>query len=140
MNYPIAFVFGLICLAVLAHLFGGIKESLSVRPKNSALEQAENSSFEQVYRSWVQLMCAFQLVSIDLIAVAVVLYLLAFTGFLHPASQIALGMAVVFAGWGIVWFVQLACLKRAKKDYAKLGQWALWFVCSGLMVWGAQSL
>lgn len=140
MNNPIALAFGLICLAVLAHILGGIRESLAVRPKKMSGEQAKNMSFGRIERNWVQLMCAFQLVSIDLIAVAVVLYLLAFTSYLQPASQIAFGMAVFFAAWGIVWLVQLASLKRAKRDYALLGQWVLWFVCSGLLTWGARTL
>ena len=140
MNYPIAIAFGLICLAVLAHLFGGIRESLTVRPSNNSLKQESNLSYERIERNWVQLMCAFQLVSIDLVAVAVVLYLLAFTSYLHPAPQIAVGMAVFFAGWGSVWLVQLLSLKRAKKDYVLLGQWVLWFICSGLLIWGARIL
>jgi len=140
MNYPIAFVFGLICLVILAHLFGGIRESLTVRPSKNALEHMDGLSFKRIERNWVQLMCAFQLVSIDLIAVAVVLYLLAFTGYLHPAQQIAFGMAILFIGWGLAWLVQLASLKREKRDYFLLGQWVLWFICSGLLVWGARTL
>ena len=90
-----------------------------------------------VVRNWVQLMCAFQLVSVDLLAVAVVLYLLAFTQYLSPTQGIALGMAVLFALWGISWLLQLAFLRRPRKDYLFLGHWVFWFVCSGLMAWGA---
>jgi len=140
MNQPIAFAFGLMCLVILAHLFGGIRDSLAVRPANHSLEKQNNSSFERIDRNWVQLMCAFQLVSVDLIAVAVVLYLLAFTSYFQPAAQIAVAMAIFFAAWGVAWLVQLESLKRAKRDYALLGQWVLWFVCSGLLKWGAQTL
>jgi len=140
MNYPIAIAFGLICLTVLAHLFGGIRESLLVRPPASTSENSNSVFHEKVERHWIQLMCAFQLVSIDLIAVAIVLYLLAFTAFLQPASLIAIGMAVFFLCWGVVWLVQIACLKRTSKDYVLLPQWVLWFLCSGLMLMGAQTL
>jgi len=140
MNYPIAIAFGLICLTVLAHLFGGIRESLLVRPSANASENVGRALHEKVERHWVQLMCAFQLVSVDLVAVAVVLYLLAFTALLQPASQIAFGMAVFFLSWGIAWLLQLACLRRPRKDYALLPQWGLWFICAGLMLLGAQNL
>jgi len=140
MNYPIAISFGLVCLATLAHLLGGIRESLSVRPTVNGRESSDKAAFYRIERSWVQLMCAFQLVSIDLIAVAIVLYLLAFTNYFLQAQQIAFGMAAVFAAWGIVWFVQLVSLKRTKTDYLILGQWFLWFICSGLLLLGAKTL
>jgi len=140
MNYPIAIAFGFICLAIVAHLIGGIKQSLTVRPSLGMQESTGNVSPEQVERNWVQLMCAFQMVSIDLLAVAGVLYLLAFTEFFPASKTIAVAMSVFFALWAIAWLVQLASLKRQKKDYWLLGQWILWFVCSGLMYWGAQTI
>jgi len=140
MNYPIAFTFGLICLVILAHLFGGIRESLTVRPSVSLYGSSDKASFYLIERSWVQLMCAFQLVSVDLVVIAVVLYLLAFTNYFHQAEHIAFGMAMLFAAWGIVWLVQLFSLRRVKTEYLKLGQWVLWFVSSGLMLWGAKTL
>lgn len=140
MNYPITVVFGLICLAILAHLTGGILESLTVRPSNNTQQKLDEGSFAKLERNWVQLMCAFQLVSIDLVAIALVLYLLAFTNYLQPTESIAFGMAIFFALWGVVWLVQIACLKRPKKDYLILSHWVFWFVCSGLMFWGAKTL
>lgn len=140
MNYPIAVAFAFICFAVLAHMTGGIKESLSVRPARLADGSMGSVSQQKVERNWVQMMCAFQLVSVDLIAIAGVLYLLAFTDHLQPSRFIAIAMAVVFAFWGIAWLLQLMSLKRPRQDYFILGHWVFWFACSGLLVWGARTL
>lgn len=140
MNYPIAVAFGLITLTVLAHMSGGILDSLTVRPSRNTDEKETKVSFDKIERNWVQLMCAFQIVSVDLIAIAGVLYLLAFTDALQPSSEIAVGLSVLFAFWGIAWLVQLASLQRPKKDYLFLSHWGLWFLCSGLLFWGAQTL
>ena len=136
-NYPIAAALVLVCLAFAAHLTGGVIESLSVRPSNSG---SEDPSFPKIERNWVQLMCAFQLVSVDLIAVAVVLYFLAFTSVLIPAGSIAVGVSLLFLFWGLAWLLQLRSLKRPSRDYLLLGHWSLWFLCSGLTYWGAQAL
>lgn len=137
MNAPIAIAFGLICLALLAHLSGGLKESLTVRPANANPDAPDYAQMVGTQRNWVQLMCAFQLLSVDLGVIAVLLYLLAFTTVLAPIPGAAWGMAVWFAAWGIAWFLQIAFLGRPKKDYLFLGHWGFWFVCSGLLIWGA---
>jgi len=137
MNYPIVTAFGLICLAFIAHMTGGLKDSLSVRPLVNTKATPADESSAKLERNWVQLMCAFQLVSVDLLAVATVLYLLAFTQQLAPASGIALGMATLFALWGIAWLLQIGFLRRPSRDYLFLGHWMFWFLCSGLMIWGA---
>lgn len=91
-------------------------------------------------RNWVQVMCAFQLISIDLLALAGVLYLLAFTELLAPRQSIGFALAALFFLWGFVWLVQLGVLKRKPKDYLLLGHWSVWFLCSGLVFWGSLSL
>jgi hypothetical protein len=139
-NYPITAALALIVLAFFAHITGGLMESLSVRPAaNGGASHADPDSVK-IERSWVQLMCAFQLVSVDLVAVAIVLYLLAFTDHLMPAQSIAMGMSVLLMLWGISWLLQLSFLKRPSRDYLFLGHWSFWFLCSGLTYWGAQAL
>jgi len=119
---------------------GGLMESLSVKPTKPTTSDIGISEFTKIERSWTQLMCAFQLVSVDLVAIALVLYLLAFTDFFVSGQAIAIGLSVLFALWGVSWLLQLTFLKRPTKDYMLLGHWLFWFLCSGLTYWGAQSL
>ncbi len=143
MNYPIAIVCGLMLVGFVAHMTGGVIQSLSIKPsrvsaKPGATEPDE--SLEKLDRNWVQAMCAFQLVSVDLIAVAGVLYLLAFSDY-HAAKQtIGFAVAGLFFLWGVAWLIQLGTLKRRLKDYLLLSHWAIWFLCSGLVFWGSMSL
>jgi hypothetical protein len=85
-------------------------------------------------------MCAFQLVSVDLLALSLVLYLLAFTEVLQPAREIAWGMSGIYLLWGLSWLVQLFALKRKAADYLRLGHWSFWYLCAGLVYWGSLSL
>ena len=140
MNYPIAIVSGLTLLAFVAHVAGGIKQSLSIAPSKVAGSQIERGALEILDRNWVQAMCAFQLVTIDLLALSVALYLLAFTNALAPKQSIAFALAAIYFLWGCSWLVQLLALKRKPRDYLFLGHWAFWFLCSGLIYWGALSL
>ena len=140
MNIPIAAVFGLTLLAFVAHITGGMKESLSTDPKLFRGDGVADEAQERIGRNWTQLMCAFQLVSVDLLALAVVLYFLAFTEVLAPARSIALGVVCLYLLWGCSWLLQLYALKRKPKDYLFLGHWAFWFLCAGLVAWGRSSL
>lgn len=66
MNYQLAVAGGLTVLALFAHVFGGIRQSLSVEPAKLA-DQQKLANFETLDRNWVQSMCAFQLVTVDLL-------------------------------------------------------------------------
>lgn len=141
MNYPITIVLVIMLVGFIAHMTGGVIQSLSVKPSKVASgSEAGDKSLEELDRNWVQSMCAFQLVSVDLLAVAGVLYLLAFTDALVPRQMIGFAVAGLFLLWGIAWLVQLASLKRKPKDYFRLGHWIVWFVCAGLVYWGSLSL
>jgi hypothetical protein len=140
LNYPIAIAGCLTLLAFVAHITGGIKQSLSIAPAKIAGSQLERGMLDTLDRNWVQAMCAFQLVTIDLLALSAVLYLLAFTNVLAPKQSIAFAVAAVYFLWGCSWLVQLLALKRKPRDYLFLGHWAFWFLCAGLICWGAQSL
>lgn len=140
MNYPIAIVCGLMLVGFAAHITGGVVQSLSIKPSKVAEKSGAEGSLEALDRNWVQAMCAFQLVSVDLLALAGVLYLLAFTDLLAPRQSIGFAVAGLFFLWGIVWLVQLGALKRKLKDYLLLGHWSVWFLCSGMVYWGSLSL
>jgi hypothetical protein len=140
LNYPIAIVSGLTLLAFIAHVTGGLKQSLSIAPTKISGNHINRDALDILDRNWVQLMCAFQLVSIDLLALSGVLYLLAFTNTLAPKQSIAFGLAAIYFLWGCVWLIQLFALGRKPKDYLFLGHWTFWFLCSGLIYWGALSL
>jgi hypothetical protein len=141
MNYPLTIVIVIMLVAFVAHMTGGLIQSLTVEPsKVSGGNAAANGEIEEIDRNWVQSMCAFQLVSVDLLVVAGVLYLLAFTDVLAPRQMIGFGVAALFLFWGIAWLVQLAALKRKPKDYLYLGHWTVWFLCAGLVYWGSLSL
>jgi len=140
MNYPIAIVCGLMLLCFFAHITGGVLQSLSIKPSKIANGSEPDLSLDVLDRNWVQVMCAFQLVSVDLLALAGLLYLLAFTELLAPRQAIGFALAGLFFLWGVVWLVQLRALKSKPKEYLMLGHWSVWFLCSGLVYWGALSL
>ncbi len=140
MNYPIAIVCGLMLVGFVAHTTGGVFQSLSIEPSKVAKKFSADRSLDVLDRNWVQAMCAFQLVSVDLLALAVVLYLLAFTELLAPRQAIGFAVAGLFFLWGVVWLIQLGVLRRKPKDYLLLGHWSVWFLCSGLVYWGSLSL
>lgn len=140
MNYPIAAACGLTLLAFMAHMTGGILQSLSIEPRKVVGGATPPANIDVLSRNWVQTMCAFQLVSVDLLALSAVLYLLAFTDHLSPARTIAWGVAVIYLFWALSWLAQLLALKRKPADYLFLGHWAFWFLCSALVFWGSSSL
>lgn len=140
MNYPIAIAGGLTLLACLAHITGGVAQSLSISPSRIADTKIDKSALDVLDRNWVQVMCAFQLVTVDLLALSGVLYLLAFTDVLAPKQAIAFAVSALYGLWGCAWLVQLLALKRSPKDFLLLGHWAFWLLCAGLIYWGAMSL
>ena len=139
MNIPILVAGILTFVAFLAHIIVGNKESLRVDPRRLVKGQDVSDS-ETVVRNWVQVMCAFQMVTIDLLVLSGLLFALSTTDLVPSRRTIATGIAVFFALWGVIWLLQLLLLKREAMDYLKLGQWILWFVNSGLVYWGAQTL
>lgn len=138
MNYPIIIAGSIVFLAFIAHTFVGYREALSTRPR--VAPAVEGNEAVTIERNWVQSLCAFQLVTVDLFVLSVLLLLLGTTEVLPARREFALIAAGFFVLWGAVWIVQLLILRRRLKDYLLLGQWAIWFVCAGLLLWGAQSL
>ena len=139
MNYQLATVGGLTVLALFAHVLGGIRQSLSIEP--AKLADKENlANFEILDRNWVQSMCAFQLVAVDLLALSALLFLLAFIDVFLQKQLMGFALAAFYFLWGCAWLVQLLALRRKTMDYLLLGHWSFWFGCSALIYWGSLSL
>ncbi|MFC4159008.1 hypothetical protein [Chitinimonas lacunae] len=136
MNYSFLTAGVLVALAFLAHTFIGVREALSTRP----LRQGQrDSDFMVLERRWVQSLCAFQLVTIDLLALAALLIALSFPSLLPARQSLAQMSLLLLLGWGVIWLIQMAALRRPFKDYLVLGQWILWFICAGLLYQGLQA-
>ena len=128
MNIPIFIVACVSLLAVLAHVFGGTKDNASIAPeKHDAL----------LIRNWKQSMCAFQMLAVDLLLVTIVLFTIALTDIISFEYELTLFLSLVFFLWAVVWLIQLLWLKSERKTFLQLPQWILWFICSGLLYWGA---
>ena len=138
MNYPITIAGSIVFLAFIAHTFVGNRQALSTRPRESPKEDGNEAG--TVERNWVQSLCAFQMVTVDLFVLSVLLFLLGTTDVLPARRELALITAGFFVLWGAAWVVQLLVLRRPLKEYLLLGQWVFWFLCAGLLLWGAQSL
>ncbi len=137
-NYPITIAGSLIFLAFLAHTFVGYRESLSTRPRKEFAASAADA--ENIERNWVQMLCAFQWVAVDLLFFSVLLLVLGATDFLPAKREISLVAAGLLTLWGCAFLVPLLLLQRRWKDYLLLWQWAFCFLCAGLLVWGAQKV
>ena len=129
MNLPILATAILLTLALFAHFCVGTRETAGLRP-------AENDS----NKNRIQALCVFQLVSIDLLLLAVLSFLLALTDLLPDKRTIAYSIAAWLALWGVAWLWQLKAARADGKTFLLLGQWILFFGCAGLMLWGAQSV
>lgn len=140
MNKPIAIVFVLNTLAVVAHITGGTRESLSIAPGKHVPDDFDAGLLSKLNRNWTQAICAFQMLSVDLLVMSIVLYLLAFTQTLSPARTFGFAVSALYFFWGVVWFIQLLAVKSKPREYLVLGHWLFWFVCSGLVYWGSLSL
>jgi len=128
MNIPVLIVASVMLLAVVAHILGGTKETASIRPSN------EN---EKLILNWKQTMCAFQMLSIDLFVVMVVLFTIALTDVISFEYELTKIISIIIFLWGVVWLIQLFWLKSVKKTYFLLPHWLIWFICSALLYWGA---
>lgn len=124
-------VFSVACItlvAFVAHVFAGTKETATVEPA---------SADDKLTTNWVQAMCAFQMLSVDLLVVAAALFGLAFfdLGPLHRPAVLLLSL--LFLLWGIVWIVQMKWLNRPSVALWRLPQWIVWLVCSVLLYFGS---
>ena len=131
MNIPFAAAALLLAVAFFAHLFVGTRETLSQKPD-------EENTTQQGMRNWMQAVCAFQLVSIDLLLLAAIACLLAFTRVFDGMEAASARFVAVYLGlWCTVWLIQLKMAGARGKNYFLLGQWILFLLCALLMLWGA---
>jgi len=128
LNVPVLIVASITLIAVVAHVFGGTKQTAAVEPKS---EDGQLTVF------WVQAMCAFQMLAVDLLAVALLLFAVAIWD-LGPVEQPILRFSsLLFFLWGLVWIIQVQWLKRPSVGLLRLPHWVIWFLCAGLLFYGS---
>ncbi len=125
-------------IALLAHTFVGTRETFSIRPVRT--NEADSDNVAALERNWIQALCAFQLVTVDLSALSLLLFALGATEWIPARRQVTLAVSALLMLWGVAWLIQLIALRRPARDYLLLGQWLLCFVCAALLCWGTQSL
>lgn len=128
MNIPVLIVASFTFLAVVAHIFGGTKDSASLIPdKNN----------ETLTRNWKQSMCAFQMLAVDLLLITILLFIISLTNLITFKYELTLFLSLLYFMWGIVWLIQLFWIKSNVKTFFILPQWIFWFVGSALLYYGA---
>ena len=127
MNIPVFIVACIMLLVVLAHVIGGTKETAAIEPQEDG---------SKLVTHWVQAMCAFQMLSVDLALMAALLFAVAIWDLGAAEIWIIKISSGVFFLWGVVWVVQLLWLSRPSVTLFKLPHWAVWFLCSGLLLLG----
>lgn len=127
-NIPLLIAASITSLAFFAHTFVGTKEALKTKPTTAAAP---------IQQYWKQSMAAFQLVTVDLLLLSLLLWLIALTDWIPAESTLTLFLSVWFLLWGLAWLGQLLFLSKNKKDYLLLSQWLFWLVNAALLYWGA---
>ncbi|MGH1339421.1 MAG: hypothetical protein ACRBFS_25095 [Aureispira sp.] len=130
MNIPILIAACITSLAFVAHTFVGTQEALKTAPK-----KLKTTVEDKIQQHWLQSMGAFQMVTIDLLLVSLILWALALTNWIPMEREVTLLLSAWFFLWGIAWLVQLLFLTKDKKDYLLLGQWLFWLVNAALLYW-----
>ncbi len=131
MNIPVLLVASITLLAFVAHLIGGTRETAAIAP---------NPQDTTLTKHWVQAMCAFQMLSVDLLAVSLALFAIALWDMGPHEPQIILGFTLLYLAWAIVWIIQLRLLNRPPATLLTLPHWTVWLLCAGLLIWGSGSL
>ena len=142
MNIPVFIASIITLLAFIAHSFFGVKESLSLSPEAVADKQSTYglNDFSTLKRHWIQSMCAFQMITVDLLILTIVLFLISLTQIISFEKHLTLALSGLFFLWGVAWLIQLAILTKEKRNLMYLSQWAFWLICSALLYVGAQSM
>lgn len=126
MNIPVLIVASITLIAFVAHVFGGTRETAAIAPKND----------EKLTIFWVQAMCAFQMLSVDLLALAALLFAILFWN-LGPGEELILRLlSVLYFLWGVVWVAQVHWLQKPNATLLRLPHWMIWFLCAGLLYFG----
>lgn len=128
MNIPILIAAGVMTIAVIGHVAVGTRETATLEPVGQTGKPMAH---------WVQTMCAFQMLTPDLVIITALLYVLALGSALPEPHLFALGLAGYFALQGGLWIAHILWLRRSGATLRSLPHWAVWFFCSGLMLLGA---
>ena len=109
MNIPVLITACISLLAFVAHTFVGTRECALLSP----LSYTNNSGAEnqKLIQHWKQSMCAFQMLTVDLFLLTIVLFVIALTEVIPFEAELILFLSLVFCLWGIVWLIHLICLK-----------------------------
>lgn len=128
MNIWILSVACITVVACVAHVLVGTKETATIAP---------TSPDKKLTPNWVQAMCAFQMLSVDLLVVAIALFAIVFFDLGPVERPLVLLFSLLFFLWGLVWVIQLHWLKRPEASLLRLPHWIIWFLCSGLLYQGS---
>ena len=85
-------------------------------------------------------MGAFQMVTVDLLLLSVVLFVIALTNLIAFEKPLTFVLSGLFLLWGLAWLLQRLLLTKNRKHYLLLSQWAFWLICAVLLYFGAQSM
>jgi hypothetical protein len=86
----------------------GTKETAAISPTNGN---------EKLIHHWKQSMCAFQMLTIDLLPVTIALFTISLTDVISFEYELTLFLSLVFLLWGLVWLIQLFWLKTKPRTY-----------------------
>lgn len=136
MNIQVFIVACITALAFIAHLFSGTRESLSISPLKTGAE-GNSHDLDSLNKNWIQSMCAFQMISVDLLILSGLLFVISLTDIVPFERVVILSLSVLYLLWGLAWLIQLLALKAKLKNYLHLGQWMFWLISSGLLCWGS---
>lgn len=126
MNIPVLVVASIMSLAVVAHVLVGTRETATLRPA------CDGDGKKRAH--WVQAMSAFQMLSVDLVAVTALLFWLAF-GDVPYGAQLQAALGLIFLAWGCVWLLQMVFLRQSGVTIWRLPHWVVWFFCAGVLLW-----
>ncbi|WP_300010192.1 hypothetical protein [uncultured Roseobacter sp.] len=127
MNIWVLCVACITLIAFFAHVIVGTKETATLAPRTADEKRTTN---------WVQAMCVFQMLSVDLLVVAVTLFAIAFIDIGPLERPATLLLSLLFFIWGLVWVVQMKWLNRPAVTLWRLPHWVVWFFCSALLYLG----
>ncbi len=128
MNIPVLIVAVVMTFATLGHVAIGTKETATLEPKGASGKPMAN---------WVQTMCAFQMLTLDLVVLTGLLFVIALWDVLPAEPQITLGIAAYFALQGLLWMGQVVWFARPGATLLSLPHWLVWLVLAGLLWLGA---
>ena len=130
MNIAILIANILTLIAFVVHTFVGDKELKLNEPIEGVDEHYQKTE------KWTMARCGWHWVSFDLLFATIGLGMINFTNYFDNEKTLLQILALYFLGYAIVWALTIAVSKRFPKNYAKLGQWMLLLLISGLIYFG----